>query len=147
MKTWWLPAGVPEEALVPQWLEDLINLYRTQRDTRQLRRPAVAYDACWAFVDDFVRFAHHHGFEASRVLIAWPYLDDDTDSIARKHYVAEVDGLYVDWTANQFSAPRHDKFPVPYVFEDLDEYIGWIDEEVWMGKYGEPDWMTVEEGP
>jgi hypothetical protein len=98
----------------------------------------VAKSACWAFTDDFVRFAQHHGLEAHRVLIEWRYLGER--HVAMQHCVVKVGRVYVDWTANQFSAPKADAFPVPYVFNSLRDYVRWIDDEVWHQKYSRGRW-------
>jgi hypothetical protein len=102
-------------------------------DTQQLLKPAVAKNACWAFVDDFVRFAQHHGLDAQRIIIEWRYLGEP--NIATRHFVVRVGNVYIDWTANQFSAPHEDAFPIPYVFRGISGYMRWIDDEVWLGKY------------
>lgn len=143
-----LPFGVPDPVEPRAELQAVIDSYKVERDTAQLWRPAVAYNACWAFTDDFTRFARHYGLKAERVLIAWPYLDEeDSNQLARKHFVTKVGGIFVDWAANQFSSPGEDSFPIPYVANDLCGYMAWIDEAVWGTRYGHPDWYVVEAGP
>jgi hypothetical protein len=138
-----LPFGVPEPVEPDADLSVVLNMYQRERDTKQLRRPSVAHNACWAFADDFTRFARHHGLKSDRIVIEWPYLgEEDLDIRARLHFLTRIGDLFVDWTANQFSSPEEDAFPIPYVFRDVWAYMVWIDDEVWFRKYGEPRWRV-----
>ena len=113
-------------------LRDLIERYKSTYDTTCLLSRRTAKGKCLDHSRQFARFVEEAGLKPSLIEIAWPYLGEDV--VALRHYVVEVDGVFVDWTAGQFD----EELPVPYVCDDLDEWVSWIDREHFGSKYDEP---------
>jgi hypothetical protein len=134
-----LPRGVPEMTTSPPDIQEQIASFRATFPP-ELCRTGSGRGRC---EDESKRFAYSIP-GAQIVRITWRYLNGRRKGgkrhVAVGHDLVLIDGVGIDWTANQFANPE-ETFPVPYVIleSDIEAWAEWIDAEVHRKKYEEPE--------